>query len=60
MFCCFSEEVKRIGAEIEPWIIGRKGAAEDFAPIFKENTPESIIQKHVEYKKLLKKEAALQ
>lgn len=59
MFCCFSEEVKRMGDEIAPWIIGRKGAEEDFAPIFKKNTPKSIKENYVEYKILLKKEASL-
>lgn len=59
MFCCFSDEVKKMGAEINSWIIGRKGASENFAPIFKDNTPDDIKQKYVEYKMLLKKEAAL-
>ena len=60
MYFLFSEQVKKIGAEIEPWIIGRKGAIDNFAPIFKESTPENIKNKYKEYVKLLKSEAATQ
>lgn len=32
--------------EVMPWIIGTEGASKNFAPIFKENTPEHIKEKH--------------
>lgn len=49
-------KVRQLEKEIKPWIIGRKGASEDYAPIFKEDTPPSILQKYDEYITLLKKE----
>ena len=40
------DDIRRLIKEISPWIVGTKGANEDFAPIFKENTPIDIIEKH--------------
>jgi hypothetical protein len=57
VYFIFSEQIKKIGAEIEPWIIRRKGALDNFAPIFKESTPENIKSKYNEYVSLLKLEA---
>ena len=56
MYIIFSDEVRSLEKEIKPWIIGRKGASEDYVPIFKENTPSSILQKYDDYISLLKKE----
>ena len=59
MYMIFSDKVKKLGAEIEPFIEGRKGAEENFAPIFKEDAPIDIQAKYSEYVRLIKEESSI-
>ncbi len=58
MYMVFSDKVRKLEDEIDPWIIGRKRAVENFAPIFKDDTPNEVFKKYKEYVALLKKECA--
>ena len=49
MYIIFSEEVRKLGDEIYPWIIGSEGVDKKFAPIFKEDTPQEILDKYKKY-----------
>ena len=48
------DDIRKLIQEITPWIIGSKGSEDDFAPIFKEDTPIEIIEKHEKLKFLIK------
>ena len=48
------DDIRILIKETTPWIIDSKGSAEDFAPIFKENTPVEIIEKYKKLKFLIK------
>ena len=46
MYRILDEDIRTLIRETTPWIIGSKGANENFVPIFKENIPLGIIEKH--------------
>lgn len=46
MFATLTDEQRMLVRVITPWICGAEGADKDFAPIFKDNTPMDIIDKH--------------
>jgi hypothetical protein len=50
------DSLRELLHEVKPWIVGRKSAAEDFAPIFKDDTPDEIKLKYKELVKLIKNE----
>lgn len=58
MYVIFSDEVKKLEKEVEPWIVGREGANKDFAPIFKKNTPQDILKKYDRLCDLIRAEAS--
>ena len=46
MFAIISDDIRALLQEVTPWIVGSEGADKNFAPIFKENTPSEIREKH--------------
>lgn len=46
MYSILTDEQRMLVRAITPWICGSEGADKNFAPIFKDDTPEDILEKH--------------
>ena len=56
MYTILSKEQRMLVRAITPWICGTEGADKNFAPIFRDDTPEDILEKHRRLVELAKKE----
>ena len=54
MYATLTDEIRKLIKDVTPWIVGSEGADKDFAPIFKENTPNDILEKNKKLSELCK------
>lgn len=55
MYEILDDKVRTLIQEVTPWITGAKCASENFAPIFKNDTPDEIKAKFDELVRLSRK-----